>query len=65
VYKVHLFEVLVRSLQQTYLLIVVLRACSVSCGGLFLFSLGVAQILNSNGLNGKNLTFSFILDVTT
>ena len=26
--------------------------------------LGVAQILNLNGLNGKNLTFSFILDVT-
>jgi len=30
----------------------------------FLSSLGVAQILNSNGLNGNNLTFSFILDVT-
>ena len=41
-----------------YLLTVGLLACSVSCGGLFLSSFGVAQISNSNGLNGKNLTFS-------
>ena len=64
-YKVQrswVFEVLARSLQQTYL------NCGLACvpaACLAEVYFSVVQILNSNGLNGKNLTVSFTLDVTT